>query len=649
MSLPVPDLDDRRFQDLVDDAKRLVQQRCPEWTDHNISDPGVTLIETFAWMTDQLLYRLNRVPDRLYVKFLELIGVRLLPPTAARAPITFWLSAPPDGVITIPCATRVSTRRTEVDDAVVFSTLDDLPIVGCAVHRVATWAAGESEPRDTTGLLDRGTGFPCFAAVPQPGDALVIGLSQAVPRCAVRLRVRCTIEGIGVVPTNPPLAWDAWDGERWLECEVELDESGGLNRDGDTVLHVPAGHAVAIIGRERGGWLRARVTLSDLSQREYSASPVIHGVEAVTIGGTVDAAHADTRTEEMLGSSEGVPGQRFAVPHRPLLGGADSAVLESGSDAGWEEWSSVDDFAASGSDDRHFVVDPASGEVMLGPAVREPDGSLRQYGAVPAKGAQLRLRSYRTGGGRSGNVARGAVNVLKSSQPYVARVENRVPAEGGVDAEDIENAKVRGPMTLRTRNRAVTVEDFEELTREIAPEVARVRCVGAGDGVDAGSVRVLVVPAVQSPGGRLRFEQLIPQESTLETIVRRLDGCRLVGTRVIVEPPLYRGVTVVARLAARPRINVGRLEVAALDALHGYLNPVSGGPGGGGWPFGRPVQMGEVFALLQALPGVEMVGDVRLFGADPITGQRGPATQRLEVEPHATVFSYEHQVLVEGP
>ena len=90
----VPNLDDRRFQDLVDDAKRLVQQRCPEWTDHNVSDPGVTLIEAFAWMTDQLLYRLNRVPDRHYVKFLELIGVRLFPPTAAPRDVTFWLSAP---------------------------------------------------------------------------------------------------------------------------------------------------------------------------------------------------------------------------------------------------------------------------------------------------------------------------------------------------------------------------------------------------------------------------------------------------------------------------------------------------------------------------------------------------------------------------
>ena len=83
MALPAPNLDDRRFQDLVDDAKRMVMRRCPEWTDHNVSDPGVTLIETFAFMTDQLLYRLNRVPDRLYVKFLDLIGLRLLPPTPA--------------------------------------------------------------------------------------------------------------------------------------------------------------------------------------------------------------------------------------------------------------------------------------------------------------------------------------------------------------------------------------------------------------------------------------------------------------------------------------------------------------------------------------------------------------------------------------
>lgn len=85
MALPAHTLDDRRFQDLVDEAKRRIHVRCPEWSDHNVSDPGVTLIELFAWMTDLLLYRLNRVPENQYVHFLNLLGVRLAPPLQ-RAP-----------------------------------------------------------------------------------------------------------------------------------------------------------------------------------------------------------------------------------------------------------------------------------------------------------------------------------------------------------------------------------------------------------------------------------------------------------------------------------------------------------------------------------------------------------------------------------
>src|SRR5919198_6755637 len=113
MSLPAPNLDDRRFQQLVDDAKRLVQQRCPEWTDHNVSDPGVTLIETFAFMVDQLLYRLNRVPDLHYLRFLELIGVRLFPPTAARGDLTFWLSAAQENPVVVAAGAQVANVRVD--------------------------------------------------------------------------------------------------------------------------------------------------------------------------------------------------------------------------------------------------------------------------------------------------------------------------------------------------------------------------------------------------------------------------------------------------------------------------------------------------------------------------------------------------------
>src|SRR5512134_1364148 len=126
MPLPHPMLDDRRFQDLVDEAKRMIPRYCPEWTDHNVSDPGVTLIELFAWMTDLLLYRVNQVPEKVYLHFLEMIGVRLEQPRAARAPITFYLSAAQPVEVLIPRETEVATVRTETSPAIIFTTEQDL-------------------------------------------------------------------------------------------------------------------------------------------------------------------------------------------------------------------------------------------------------------------------------------------------------------------------------------------------------------------------------------------------------------------------------------------------------------------------------------------------------------------------------------------
>jgi predicted phage baseplate assembly protein len=648
MALPVPNLDDRRFQDLVDDAKRLVQQRCPEWTDHNVSDPGVTLIELFAWMTDQLVYRLNRVPDRNYVKFLELIGVSLFPPTAARTYVTLWMTAPQPDVVRIPTGTQVATVRTETDEAIVFATTEDLPIIPASLGELGSMIDGKTY-RDQWGALEKGAGLYCFKEVPQPDDALYVGLSEAVPSNAVRLRFQCHIEGVGVDPTNPPLVWEAWSGEVWEPCELDSDTTGGLNRDGDVVIHVPRSHTASLIAKRRAGWLRARVTELAEGQPGYSASPSITGLTAITIGGTVDAVNADLVSDEEIGISEGVPGQHFAVKRLPLVPGDEPAVLEVSGDDGWEEWTEVPDFAGSDADDRHFVLDLSSGEIRLGPAVRQPDGSLRRFGAVPEKNARLRIRSYRTGGGRKGNVSARSLVVLKSSIPFIGRVENRRAAAGGVEGEEIDNAKIRGPIRLRTRGRAVTTEDFEHIAREAAPEVARIRAVAAGDGAEAGSVRVLVVPAAAGhEGSWLRFDQLVPSEETLQKITDRLEESRVIGTRAIVEPPVYRGITVVAKVRARARQNPTRLQEAALDALYRYFDPIAGGPDGTGWPFGRPVNVGEVYSVLQGLRGTEMVEDARLFGADPVTGQRGQQTQRLEVEPHALVFSYEHQVLVEG-
>ena len=645
MALPAPNLDDRRFQDLVDDAKRMVQRRCPEWTDHNVHDPGVTLIEVFAWMTDQLLYRLNQVPERHYVKFLELLGVRLFPPTAARASITFWLSAPQAAVVVVPAGTETATPRADSQEPVVFTTLEDLGIVPTRLERVRS-QIDEQGTRDHARALADDQEFTCFDEVPKPGDSLLVGLSEAVPSCAVAIRVDCRIEGVGVDPEHPPLVWEAWTGDAWTPCETESDGTGGMNRSGDIVLHVPAGHQVSVMDQQRAGWLRARVTAPEDDQPAYSDSPRISRIEAFTIGGTVPAVNAETVEGEILGFSEFVPGERFPLSRRPVLPADGRTVLDVAGATGWEEWVEVEDFAASGPDDPHFVLDYTTGEVLLGPAVRQPDGTLVQFGRVPPKGAAIRLRRYRTGGGDRGNVGAGTVTLLREPIPFVDRVENRYGASGGRDGETIENAKLRGPLQLRSRNRAVTLEDYAHLAKEAALDAARIHAVGAGDGTDAGAVRVLVVPHAVDSDGRLGFEQLIPPDEMLGRIAGHLDDCRTIGARIVVEPPTYQGITVVARVRARPTADPATVQRESLRALFEYFHPIRGGPDADGWPFGRPVHVGEVYAVLQRLGGVELIEDARLFPADPVTGDRGDAAQRVELDPHALVYSYDHQVRI---
>jgi predicted phage baseplate assembly protein len=379
--LPSPNLDDRRFQDLVDDAKRLVAQYCPEWTDHNVSDPGITLIESFAFMVDQLFYRLNRVPDRLYVAFLELLGVTLHPPTAAEVDVLMWLSAPQPDTVVIPQGTEVSTRRTEEDEAVVFATTRELAVPPRRLDYVMTQGHGGVPVPHTEALHGDGE-FACFGTPPLPGDVLLLGLNDQAPSCAVGLRFECEVRGVGVDPSNPPLVWEAWDGAGWATCELDSDGTGGLNRPGDVVLHVPHTHAASLLGGVRAGWLRCRVVDPTGKYPPYSASPTGRSAHAFTIGGTVPAAHAETITDEVIGMSEGVPGQSFELERRPVVPGGEAFVVEVAAGSGWDAWTEVDSFAGCSPRDRVIAVDRSAGIVHFPPAVRGAGGSLRaaRYG-----------------------------------------------------------------------------------------------------------------------------------------------------------------------------------------------------------------------------------------------------------------------------
>lgn len=636
MTLPAPNLDDRGFQDLVDEAKRLVQLRNPNWTDHNVSDPGVTLIETFAYMVDQLIYRLNRVPDLHYVKFLDLLGERMIPPSAAMTNIEFWLSVATDVDMDIPLGTQVSTARLGAELPVTFSTMEDLhiPAISCTSLLTRTVDGTFESPAEMMAVRKE---FPTFSDVPQVGDSLYIGLSAPASRCFVRLTVGQidTDEGIGVDPNNPPYIVQAWDGEEWVSARIVRDDTGGLNRENSMDVYV-AKHAVSSIGGESAAWLRISIVETTGRQPAYVSTPVIKDVLAETVGGVALAAHSEIVENDLIGPCSGVPGDRIQLSQAPLVAGQSGLVIEVSSPDGWQAWTRVESFADSGPEDSHFTLDEVSGEIRFGPLIRQPDGSVRAYGSTPTPQAMVRVPRYFVGGGRAGNVDSRTLTVLRSSIPFVSEVVNPVAATGGHDAETIDDVKDRAAITVRTQMRAVTARDYELLVKLAAPSIARVVCSDANTLDRPGHVLIQIVPRV--PRDLPDFQALMPTADVLEEIRSFIDERRPLGSIVHIEPPKYLGVAIAARIALKPGAQRDVVLAQADAALRHFMHPVEGGLDGQGWPFGHPVLTGDIHAVLQKVPGLAYVDVVRLTPVDIVKGTRGKPKEKIQPEPRDLVY-----------
>lgn len=648
MSLPAPELDDRRFQDIVDEAKRLIPRYCPEWTNHNLTDPGVALIELFAWMTEMFLFRLNQVPDRYFTKFLELVGVAPFPPSVATTDVSFLLATVLDETVLVPAGTEVSTSGAPGGEEVVFSTVEDLAIRQPTLTSCVVSAAGDEERfvDQWDSLRFEGGVVTCFPSSPlQADDAIYLGFEESLAGNVVRLAVQASIEGIGVDPKDSPLAWEVWSGEVWITCKVDSDTTGGLNRDGFVVLHVPLAHAPLTLGTQRAHWLRARLVRPVGDQPWYQASPQLRDVQVASLGGTVVAEHAERVGAEVIGKADGGPGLEFPCSRQPVLPRRTGEQVEVRLRDVVEVWEEVADFSRSGPTDRHVVWDGTSGTVRFGPLVRYPDGSVRQHGAVPADGALVSVTGYRHGGGARGNVGAGTLTTLRTTIPFVDRVVNHGPATGGVDAETVDNAKQRGPLSIRTGERAVTAGDFERLTLEASAEVARVRCLppkAAGE-----PVRLLVVPQVRRSPAEETLDDYAVDDDLMGRISGHLDGRRLLGTAVEVGTPFYQGVTVAALLQALPGRPATLIRDRALDLLQRFVHPLQGGVEGKGWPFDSDLNAATLAQLLEGVDGIDRVEEVLLFEYDLRTGQRsGAGRELIRLAPDSLFLSAGHQVVV---
>ncbi len=124
MPLELPVLDDRNYEQLLAEAKRRIPVHTPEWTNYNVeSDPGITLVQLFAFLTDSLLYQANRIPERNRLKFLQLLGIPLQPAAAAEGLIAIRNDRGPVAALTLGAGVIVNSG------SVNFLTRDDVTVL----------------------------------------------------------------------------------------------------------------------------------------------------------------------------------------------------------------------------------------------------------------------------------------------------------------------------------------------------------------------------------------------------------------------------------------------------------------------------------------------------------------------------------------
>jgi Baseplate J-like protein len=595
--IPVPNLDDRDWRVIKDSLVREIPRRCPEWTDWNVSDPGITLIELFSLGIEELIYRLNQVLPKHMREYLNMIGVTLTPPSVARAVEFFKLSAPQTFDVYLRKGFEIATAGSG-DDQAIFTTDRDLTIHAALVYKCLGYQDG-AYTDFTPSANDAADTFNPLSGPLAVGDALYLAYQEDnyFERLIVSVETPETgdIEGVWEYYRALP------DGMYEWAALVVNDETESFSKTGEITFTIPVDWVPGKVNDIKATWLRFRVT----SAPSGAGFAVIRQFRIDEILGRVPVSNAAQIDAEVLGSSSGNPDQRFYLSNVPVL---DMKLLVD-EGQGFQQWQEVEDFTMSMPTDRHYLLNPGTGEVLFGDGIK---------GKVPAAGKDnVKAAPYRYGGGSRGNVGAYTIDQLRSSHVYIDSCVNKEAAKGGGDEETVEQAIERGPTEqLKTRNRAVTNEDFETLTLESSTGIARAKTLPLFDPANPEVEAPGVVSIIAMPrgGGSL--------SAALRDAIREyLDIRRLVTAQLHVIDPEYITVDVNATVAKTGEASTSLLEDKVKAVIKEFLDPEYGGDAqkavdyvegiaierGSGWEFGRDIYLSELYELMERIPGVDHV------------------------------------------
>lgn len=707
MPLPSPILDDRSYDQLLDELRRRIPVYTPEWTDHNASDPGITLLELFSHLGEALLFRFNQIPETTRLAFLRLLQIPLRAAEPARAMVELTtkklegvlvpLRTGPDGGTPtealagkIPFELETETYVMPVRGLAIakhIATTSSDPAIQEAIQR-ALDARGEldaakkevpgpytavpldGDPNDVTKHVDFGSTvddtlwIAVLRAIDEPEDHAAF--LKHLTKCTLNVGIYPDEQvptmdqidacpGTGVTSSPPGIVWQISSELRdrrlpqYRTIVPSGDTTRGLTRPGIVRLQLPD-------DMDRFAALKAADF--DDANREGTDDlppPIENEKEAAKVLFWLRAYRRD-----------GGPLRRFAWV------GLNAAEVV-------QHQTALPEFLGMGSAQPNQQVTLIHKDVVkgsVGVQVEEEGGRWKSWqevehfhassdddrhfvvdseagtvtfgngvnGRAPQIGERIRTKSYRYGGGRAGNVPAKAINKL--TRVAEVKISNILPARGGEDKETIDNALERIPGEFRRHDRAVAASDFRELAVQTpGAEVGRAEVLPLFHPRHRDEISPGTVSVVVWPKDDPQHPDApLPTRSVLASVCRWLDARRLVTTELYVIPPTYRKIAVSVGIEVKPGHGIEAVRRWVELVLRQYLAPLPPyGPSGQGWPLGRRVHGPELEAAALQVEGVEFLHGLAIA----VENGQHAWTQMLAEQPTITLFPWEVPQLAE--
>ncbi len=669
MSTMPPPVQPQTFAQISSEAQIRIPVHNPEYTNYqNNTDPGVTILQLFAFMVDNITYLCNQVPDQNRLKFLSLLGIPMQPPQAATGMVTFSNTRGPLQTVTLAAQLPVFAGATGF---VTSDGLDVLPVEAMIFMRAKLSAADQSSAAQTytqlyaayttptTGLqfYQTETFDPPVSAANLPvatlsdgsivDGALWIALLTRAVDAGANPAVLNAIAGrtltLGIVPANnlteavlQPATTSATAAASPLVYEIS---TGQLNDDAPVyqrlnsipdgnplttptlvqlILPGPGSMGVWQLGPLEDGvgdfppslqdqtsiasrvvaWVRVRLPNPADAQAPSAAVASFNwlGINATKVSQQIQVP------VEIVGTGTGEPDQSFTLMNTPVLTDTVQLTVDG------VPWTQTDDLLAAPSEitdavnSRQYTVDSASGTITFGTGLQ---------GARPAAASTI-IASYFYGGGTAGNLGIAAINA-SPQLPAGFQVANPLPTFGGTAGETVDEAQHRIPLYLQNAGRAVSAQDFHDI-------------VASTPGIDLGRTEILplyqpdtgvsapgVVTVLVIPNDPTTPQGPVPDGHFLQSVCDYLEPRRLLTTEVHVVGPDYQDLSVSVGFDIVPGKDVATVAQGVKDAISAYLSPITGGPGGTGWPLGKPVIDGELLAQAARVDGISDIQTVLLW------------------------------------